>query len=324
MQPISFYTQIIENEIKGLSLAGDPVSLYEPVSYMLAMGGKRIRPALTLMANEMFAGDLKKAIKPALAIEMFHNFTLVHDDIMDHSPIRRGSKTVHKKWNEETAILSGDVMLVLAYDLLTEVGSDKLLSVINLFNDFAKKVCEGQQLDMIFENAPRVSTDQYIDMIGRKTGVLFAGSLKMGAIIAGSNETDAMQLYQFGYNAGIAFQIQDDILDTYGQEGKVGKTIGGDIASNKKTFLAVRAFELAAGTILNELEYLVTNNLSSKDQKIDKTISIFNSLSVRDQAEQARDKYYSRAMESLEKINAKEADKQALRNVAEMLINREN
>jgi len=234
MNSISFYTGLIEDEIKSLSLPQNPASLYEPVKYMMDLGGKRIRPVMTMLSNEMFGGDMKAAIKPALAIEMFHNFTLVHDDIMDHSAIRRGQPTVHEKWNEETAILSGDVMLVLAYELLSDVSSDKLHAVLQLFNESAKKVCEGQQLDMIFENTADVTIDAYIDMIARKTGALFAGSMKMGALIAGSTAEDAGNMYEFGLNAGIAFQVQDDILDTYGLSGTIGKTIGGGYCFKQK------------------------------------------------------------------------------------------
>jgi len=320
MHSISDYNQIIEDEIKCISLPGSPASLYEPVTYMLGLGGKRIRPVLTLIANEMFEGNIRNAIKPALAMEMFHNFTLVHDDIMDHSAMRRGNPTVHEKWNEETAILSGDVMLVIAYELLSAASPEKLPTVFNLFSHTAKALCEGQQLDMIYENADTVSLEQYIEMIGKKTAALFAGSLKMGALLAGCGEEDAENLYGFGHYAGLAFQVQDDILDTYGEEGQWGKIKGGDIASNKKTFLAITALELAESDVLNKLKNLA--NLDHKS-KIQQTISIFNSLSIKKKAEQARDTYFNTALQFLDKINAKEEGKQILKEVAGTFINRE-
>ena len=323
MNTISFYTQLIEDEIKNLALPQNPASLYEPVKYMMGLGGKRIRPVMTLMANEMFGGETKAAIRPALAIEMFHNFTLVHDDIMDHSAVRRGSPTVHKKWNEETAILSGDVMLVLAYELLSDINSDKLPAVLALFNDSAKKVCEGQQLDMIFETRNDVTIEQYIDMIGRKTGALFAGSLKMGALIAGCSNEDTENMYRFGLQAGIAFQIQDDILDSYGQSGTIGKTVGGDIASNKKTYLAIKAYETADSAMRDALNLLASDASISRETKINNTLSIYNALSIKQQAEETREQYYGMAMESLDKVHIAETEKQSLRNVAETLINRD-
>jgi len=267
---------------------------------------------------------VSEAIKPALAIEMFHNFTLVHDDIMDHSEMRRGSLTVHKKWNEATAILSGDVMLVLAYELLGEVKADRIKAVLQLFNESSKKVCEGQQLDMIFENTADVTVDDYIEMIGKKTGALFACSLKMGAIIAGSSAEDAEHMYQFGYNAGISFQVQDDILDTFGQSGQTGKKIGGDIASNKKTFLAIKALEKAGENDLEQLISLSKDNNVSPENKINQTISVFNKLEIKKEAEAVREKYFDLAMNNLDNVNASAEGKIFLRNIAESLINREN
>jgi len=323
MRTISDYSQIIEKGLTEISLSGNPVSLYEPVKYMMDLGGKRIRPVFTLLANELFEGDLSAAIKPALAMEVFHNFTLVHDDMLDHSDMRRGSQTVHKKWNEETAILSGDVMLVLAYELLTDVSPEKLPVVLRLFNSTAKKVCEGQQLDMMYENTDEVSLEQYIEMIGKKTAALFAGSLKMGALLAGCSEEDAGNLYRFGHYAGIAFQVQDDLLDAYGEPGHWGKIKGGDIVSNKKTFLAIKALELAKGDTLIELKNLSSEKDINTETKIHKTIEIFNSLSISKISEEARDMYMSTALDYLEKINVKEEAKQNLKSIAKALINRE-
>jgi geranylgeranyl diphosphate synthase type II len=323
MYTISDYSQIIETELKEISLSGSPVSLYEPVKYMINLGGKRIRPILTLLANELFEGDLQTAIKPALAMEMFHNFTLVHDDILDRSDLRRGSKTVHKKWNEATAILSGDVMLVLAYELLNDVSPDKLAEILRLFNTTAKKVCEGQQLDMMYENTDEISIDQYIEMIGKKTAALLAGSLKMGALLANSSAEEAEDLYLFGHYAGIAFQVQDDLLDAYGEDGQWGKIRGGDIVSNKKTFLAIKALELAKGNVLAELKDLSSNKEIDHETKVLKTISIFNSLGIRGISEDVRDKYFDSALNYLEKIKVKEERKQNLKEIAGALINRQ-
>ncbi len=323
MLTISDYNKIIEKGLKEISFSGNPSSLYDPVNYMMSLGGKRIRPIFTLLANELFGGDMENAIKPALAMEVFHNFTLVHDDILDRSELRRGNATVHKKWNEGTAILSGDVMLVLAYELLSEISPEKLPVVLNIFNATAKKVCEGQQLDMMYENTDEVSLDQYIEMIGKKTAALFAGSLKMGALLAGSKPEDAENLYLFGHYAGIAFQVQDDLLDAYGEAGQWGKKIGGDIDSNKKTFLAVKALELAEGDNLKELKYLSRNKEIDSEMRILKTISIYNSLSIRKISEEARDMYFNTALDCLQKINVKEERKQNLKEIAGALINRE-
>ena len=323
MHSISDYSKIIEKEIAEISLPGNPASLYEPVKYMMELGGKRIRPIFTLLANELFEGDLQAAVKPALAMEMFHNFTLVHDDILDRADLRRGSQTVHKKWNKETAILSGDVMLVLAYELMNEVSPEKLPFILNVFNTTAKKVCEGQQLDMMYENAEDVSIEQYIEMISKKTAALFAGSLKIGALLAGSGIEDADNLYMFGHYAGIAFQVQDDLLDAYGEEGQFGKTKGGDIVSNKKTFLAVKALEIADANTLKELKSLAQNIEMNHDEKISQTISLFNTLSIKKIADDARDMYFDMALDCLQKININEYRKQNLKDIAGSLINRE-
>jgi len=323
MHSISDYNQIIEKELEKISLSGNPPSLYEPVKYMMGLGGKRIRPVFTLLANELFEGDLQAAIKPALAMEMFHNFTLVHDDILDRSALRRGSPTVHKKWNEETAILSGDVMLVLAYELLNDISTEKLPCILNVFNTTAKKVCEGQQLDMMYESTDEVSLDEYIEMIGKKTAALFAGSLKIGALLAGSGIEDADNLYLFGHYAGIAFQVQDDLLDAYGEAGQWGKTKGGDIVSNKKTFLAIKALELAEGDALRELKNLARNKEMDSEKKIFQTISVFNSLSIKKISEETRDMYFNMALDCLQKIKVNDARKENLRKIAGALINRE-
>lgn len=317
------YYGLVENAIKELHFHGKPLSLYEPANYMMSLGGKRIRPILVLMACKLFGGNIKDALHPALAMEVFHNFTLVHDDIMDNAPIRRGKKTVHEQWNTNTAILSGDVMLVLAYELISKINPAVLPEVILLFNETAKRVCEGQQLDMEYQDAENITLDDYVEMIGLKTAALLAGSLKMGALVAGANQENAELIYKFGYEAGIAFQIQDDLLDTFGDSATFGKKIGGDIAANKKTYLALKAMELADDKDKNELTRLA-NGTSAADEaeKISKVISIFNKLGVKEITEAVRDKYFKNALENLDKIPADTEVKKALSNLASELVER--
>jgi geranylgeranyl diphosphate synthase type II len=323
MHTISDYQKFVEEEIKQIKRPGHPVSLYEPVDYIMSLGGKRIRPVLTLLANELFGGDVQTAIKPALAMEMFHNFTLLHDDLMDNARLRRGQPTVHEKWNSSTAILSGDVMLVLAYDLFLEVDKNALPAVLHLFNETAKKVCEGQQLDMMFENEETVTLDAYIEMTGLKTAALLAGCLKMGALLANSAVADAENIYRFGYLAGIAFQLQDDLLDAFGESENVGKTIGGDIAANKKTFLTVKAFELAAGETKEELKYLFAQKHMDAGSKICEVLAIYDALGIKQEAEKARDSFFNKALEHLALVNTAENNKQSLKDLAQMLVSRD-
>jgi len=236
MHEPAFFQSIIEEEIKKISLGSSPRELYEPIRYMLALGGKRLRPSLLLMSTELFGGNTKDAISPALGIEVFHNFTLLHDDIMDKAPLRRSQETVHKKWNPDIAILSGDTMFVKSCELMMKVDDGILRKVMTLFYETATEVCEGQQLDMNFESRSSVTIDEYIHMISLKTAMLLGCSMKTGAWIANANEADANHLYDFGKNIGIAFQLHDDILDVYGDELKFGKQVGGDIIANKKLF----------------------------------------------------------------------------------------
>ncbi|RYE17915.1 MAG: polyprenyl synthetase family protein [Sphingobacteriales bacterium] len=245
MKKLNELQDIIIDGISQLSYPARPAELYQPISYILSIGGKRLRPALVLMACDMFGGDVNAAVKPALAIEVFHNFTLMHDDIMDNAPLRRGKVTVHEKWNSNIAILSGDVMMVEANKLIMQVDDRILRTVMTIFNETAQGVCEGQQFDMNFEQDNQVSIDGYLGMIRLKTAVLLGGALKIGALIGGADAANAENLYQFGVNLGIAFQLQDDILDVYGDPEKFGKQVGGDIISNKKTFLLIKATELA-------------------------------------------------------------------------------
>src|SRR3569833_1427024 len=245
MRTINQIQEILNREVESLDFPLYPADLYEPIKYILALGGKRIRPALLLMSCDMFGGDILKAVPPALAIEVFHNFTLMHDDIMDNAPLRRGKVTVHEKWNKNVAILSGDVMLVKGYELMMNVDDRVLRPIMNIFNETAIGVCEGQQIDMEFETRSDVHIDEYINMIRLKTAVVLGGAVKIGALIGGSTPEDALLLQTFGEQLGVAFQLQDDILDVYGDPEKFGKQVGCDILSNKKTFLLLKALELA-------------------------------------------------------------------------------
>ena len=246
METLKIYQQKIEEGILNLNLPSYPTHLYEPINYILAIGGKRLRPTLVFIGCDLFNGDLNDALKPALAIEVFHNFTLMHDDIMDEAPLRRGKETVHKRWNLPIAILSGDAMFVKAQQLMMHVPDNNLRIILDTFNKTALEVCEGQQMDMDFESMKIVTIPNYIQMIRLKTAVLLGCSLKIGALIAGANELQANTIYNIGLNLGIAFQLQDDILDVYGDPNKFGKQVGGDIIANKKTFLLLKALELAS------------------------------------------------------------------------------
>lgn len=242
---ISFFQEVFLSYLKGKSLIKEPKNLYEPVDYILQLGGKRIRPVLTLMAASIFSEDYKKALPAAFAIEMFHNFTLIHDDIMDDAPMRRGEKTVHEKWDLNTGVLSGDAMLILAYQHFENYAPAIFQKLAKLFSKTALEVCDGQQLDVDFETRNDVTIPEYIRMISLKTSVLIGAALKMGAIVSEANEEDTQKLYNFGFNLGIAFQLQDDYLDTFGDPLTFGKQVGGDIIENKKTYLYLKTLEVA-------------------------------------------------------------------------------
>ena len=268
MNDLSYLQNLISTEVNKMSYPEHPGQLYEPISYILSLGGKRMRPALLLMACELFGGDVNKAIPPALAIEVFHNFTLMHDDIMDKAPLRRGKTTVHEKWNQNVAILSGDVMLIEGYKLMMQVENHLLRQVLDIFNETAVGVCEGQQIDMEFETQQNVRIDEYINMIRLKTAVVLGGALKIGALIGSASQKDADLLSNFGIQLGIAFQLQDDILDVYGDPEKFGKQVGGDIISNKKTYLLIKALELAQGDEADELNDLLNATKFDSTQKV--------------------------------------------------------
>jgi geranylgeranyl diphosphate synthase type II len=314
----------INNGVNQLQFPLDPAELYEPIKYILALGGKRMRPALLLMACDLFGGDVDKALSPALAIEVFHNFTLMHDDIMDNAPLRRGKVTVHEKWNKNVAILSGDVMLVESYKLIMQVDDHLLRPVMNIFNETAVGVCEGQQIDMQFETRNDVHIDEYINMIRLKTAVLLGGALKIGAIIGGAKDNDATLLQTFGEQLGIAFQLQDDILDVYGNPEKFGKQVGGDILSNKKTFLLIKALELANDMQVVELRKWFSSTEFDAKEKIEAVTAIYDQLDIRHHAWNAMHTYADKAFAALDAISLPGAHKQYLRDFADGLMIREN
>ena len=300
----------------------EPKNLYEPIDYILKLGGKRIRPVLTLMAADIFSSDYKKAMPAALAVEVFHNFTLVHDDIMDDAPLRRGKVTVHEKWDISTGILSGDAMLILAYQYFENYEPIVFRKLAQLFSKTALEVCDGQQLDVDFETRNDVTIDEYINMIRLKTSVLVAAALKMGAIVAESSEEDANLIYDFGLNLGLAFQLQDDYLDTFGDPETFGKQVGGDIIVNKKTFLYLTALE---GCNVSEKEKLTTLFSQSPEDPTEK-IAVVKELFVSTGAAQASikemEKYTAKANSLLDKINISEDKKEAFRGFGDWLMKR--
>jgi geranylgeranyl diphosphate synthase type II len=324
MYSIQELQNIIDKAVQETEYPKEPKELYEPIAYLMALGGKRLRPALVLMATDLFGGDIKDAIAPALAVELFHNFTLMHDDIMDKAPLRRGQPTVHAKWNESVAILSGDVMFVKAYKMMIQVRPDILSDVLEVFNATAIGVCEGQQIDMNFENRNEVSIEEYLEMIRLKTAVLVGGALKIGALIGSANSKDADLLYQFGENLGIAFQLQDDILDVYGDPIKFGKQVGGDIISNKKTYLLIKALELAKGEELAVLDQWLNLTDFDSEEKVNAVKEIYNNLGVKILSENTMHTYAQKAMDALEKINTPQENKKVLEAFADLLIKREN
>ena len=297
----------------------NPASLYEPGDYFLSIGGKRIRPVLCLLGNELFSEIHEDAYQLSNAVELFHNFSLVHDDIMDEASLRRGKATVHTKYDHNTALLVGDVMLVRAYEYLQKIQSAHLSKILQLFNTTAKEVCEGQQLDMDYAKMEKVNMDQYIHMITLKTSVLLAASLEMGAIIGGASTSNCKHLYEFGKNIGIAFQVQDDYLDAFGDAALFGKEPGGDIKQNKKTFLLIHALEVANKDQKLALEALLKYN---ENDKVEKVLEIFRACGVDTWAESSKAKYLKAAFEHLEAIAVTSERKKPLIELANYLMNR--
>jgi len=295
-----------------------PASLYEPNEYFLKLGGKRVRPVLCLMGNELFDEIIADAWHAATAIELFHNFTLIHDDIMDKAPLRRGKQTVHTKYNDSTALLAGDVMLVRAYEYLNKISSAHLRKVLSLFNRTAIEVCEGQQMDMDYESKNDVSMNDYLKMIELKTSVALAASLKVGALLGGGGERNQNLLYEFGRKLGIAFQVQDDYLDAFGDNNKTGKQVGGDILANKKTFLLIHAMESASHK--KELEQLIRTNPTDK---VEKVVAVYKDCKADEWARQLKNKYFDEALNHLEDIAVLSKRKEPLRELALFLVQRD-
>lgn len=313
--------EVIENAVQNIKYPAHPHRLYEPIRYIMSLGGKRIRPVLTLMAADLFGGDINAAMPAALAIETFHNFTLIHDDIMDNAPLRRGKQTVHEKWGVNNAILSGDVMMVEANKHLSMLNNLVLKDALNTFNTTAQGVCEGQQLDMEFEEQDVVSITDYIKMIRLKTAVLVGGAMKLGAQVAGASPAEAEQLYEFGENLGIAFQLQDDILDVYGDPEKFGKQVGGDIIANKKTLLLLKLKEMANDTDLRELAFQSTN--TDHMNKIKYTTALYDDYNIREFASVEMRNYSDKAFNALTSLKINEDRKNELFKLADLLMNRE-
>lgn len=316
------YSKFFEKHLETQKFDQRPIELYEPIVYTLALPGKRIRPVLTLMACELFEGNLENALPQAVAIELFHNFTLIHDDIMDNAPIRRGKPTVYKKWNSNIAILSGDTLFALAYQYVQLADKDILPKILSVFNKTAIEVCEGQQYDLNYEDDSQVTVEEYIEMIRLKTAVLFGASLKIGSLIGGASKEDSENLYNFGLNIGIGFQLKDDLLDTFGDENIFGKKPGGDILSNKRTFLYLRALQEASNKDKAELIDLYSC-CGTCENKVEKVKSIFSNLNVREAAIVEIDKFFEKGIQYLEQINVPEENKAKLRDLAHKMIDRD-
>ncbi|MEN8123823.1 MAG: polyprenyl synthetase family protein [Bacteroidota bacterium] len=310
----------LDDKTSAEGVLKEPVNLYEPIHYILNLGGKRLRPILTLLSCDIFSGDYRNALDAALAIEMFHNFTLMHDDIMDEAPIRRGKTTVHKKWDINTGILSGDALMILAYQLFENYEGEIFKQIVSLFNKTAIEVCEGQQYDIDFEIKRDVSLLEYKNMIGFKTAVLVAAALKMGAIIANAEKKEASLIYDFGFNLGMAFQLQDDYLDTFGTK-EFGKKIGGDILEDKKTFLVLKTLELASEEDKKNLEILFSINDKS-DEKIKKVTNYFKKYKVDKSIQFEIEKYTLKAFADIEKLNVSQENKNILIEFGNNLMNR--
>jgi geranylgeranyl diphosphate synthase, type II len=297
MRSLSEYHNIFQSYLSQHAFNQEPQELYEPVNYILSLGGKRLRPLLALMGYELFDEEVSKALPIAAAVEIFHNFTLLHDDIMDAAPLRRGKPTVHAKYGTNTGILSGDVMVIIAYEFLNKIPHPKLLSI---FNKMAIEVCEGQQYDMNFETRNDVTIPEYIRMIELKTSVLIAAAFQMGALVGGATEDVAQHLYEFGRNVGIAFQIQDDILDTFGDPEKFGKKVGGDIVQNKKTYLVLKSYELGNTEQIDALHQLMNTPTTDETAKITAVKNIYNQLKIRELAEKVMDEYLNIAFKNID------------------------
>ncbi len=313
----------INKEIESTNFGDNPTELYDPITYIMQLGGKRMRPLLVLLSYGLYQDDVERITRLATAVEVFHNFTLMHDDIMDHAPLRRGMPTVHEKWNENIAILSGDVMLLRVYDILMGVEDQQFKTIVKKFNQCAAEVCEGQQLDMNFETEALVSIDDYLEMIKLKTAVLLGFSMEFGAILAKASLADQQLLKEFGTNIGIGFQLMDDLLDVYADQSKFGKQVGGDIIANKKTFLLITALQIATGENLATLQHWLSQREFDKEKKVSAVVKIYDDLNIKSLTEQKLNEYFQLGFDALNKLAIPAERKQKLIEFTHYLINRE-
>ncbi|NVK27829.1 MAG: polyprenyl synthetase family protein [Flavobacteriia bacterium] len=323
MRDLKSLQELFIEAIEGRNFGENPASLYEPFHYILSLGGKRLRPVLTLLSCEAFGTDANKAIEPAMGIELLHNFSLIHDDIMDEAPLRRGRQTVHERWDVNTGILSGDAMLVKAFQSISKVDDSILREVNEVFSKSALEICEGQQWDMNFETRMDVTEDEYIRMIQYKTSVLLGAALQIGARVGGADDVGAVQAYNFGLNLGTAFQIKDDLLDAFGDPQKFGKQIGGDIRSNKKTILLIHALQHARGEERDELQAWLEEE-TRLDEKVESVKKLFTEIGSVRYAEQRMEAYYRMALNALEECEAHGANTQEMKAFAEYLYLRDH
>lgn len=322
MLSLEEYRKLANDEIATIPYPAEPNGLYEPIAYTMDLGGKRLRPALVMMACEAMGGDVQKALKPAVGLELFHNFTLLHDDVMDNADMRRGKPTVHRRWNDNTAILSGDAMLTMSSQFVAQVEPAILPEVMRLFNRTAMEIYEGQQYDMDFEVRNNVTLGEYMEMIRLKTSVLLGCACKMGALIAGASEANAQALYDTGLYLGLAFQLQDDVLDVWGDEATFGKAIGGDIMNNKKTFLLIGAMQKAQGDDANELRRWVNDEYAISGEKVAAVTALYERLGMREAADEAIMHYNGLALKALEKAEMTSEARAAFTQLIEGLVNR--
>lgn len=323
MKSLEQLIEVFSKHLESSTLVQEPNNLYDPVDYIMRLGGKRIRPALVLAALDLYSDELEPGLQAAMSVEMFHNFSLVHDDIMDKAPLRRGKETVHMKWNDDTAILSGDVMMIMAYDFMRDYSEPLFKKLVNTFTQTSIKICEGQRWDMDFETRGDVTIDEYLKMIEYKTAVLLGCALKMGALIGGADDADADHLYKFGKNVGIGFQIQDDLLDVFGDDPKVGKQIAGDIINNKKTYLYLKSLELLSEQQSARLEALFSGDQEIGDQeKIEEVKQLFKSAHVAIYADELKEAYLTLGLSHLEAVKIGSDKKDVLKSFATFLLSR--
>lgn len=324
MEKLEAYKQKINHFLASEKFKKQPSNLYDPIDYTLKLGGKRLRPILALAACDLFGGNVDEALRPAIGIEIFHNFTLLHDDIMDEAPQRRGKETVYKKWNSNIAILSGDTMFALAYSYFNSIDSGKLPAILETFTQTAIEVCEGQQYDMDFESREDVAISEYIEMIRLKTAVLLGASLKIGALLANAQADQAQLIYDFGVNAGLAFQLKDDWLDAFGNEDKFGKSIGGDIAANKKTYLYLKCLEKASPDDRRKLIELFSGKQYEPAAKLRQILDLFETYQVKEESTREMEHFFNLALDAIMRTNVPQNKKTDLIGFAEWLYKRDH